>query len=100
MSSSANAGGAVAPPASLPNAGLLATVAPPTLPASGGHILTVGAGQQYATIAAAVAAAQDGDVVQVQAGTYVNDFATVTAKITIEGVGGMVNLVATTAPPN
>jgi hypothetical protein len=63
-------------------------------------ILTVGSGQQFSTISAAVAASQDGDTVQVQAGTYVNDFATVNTKITIEGVGGMVHLLATMPPPN
>ncbi len=57
--------------------------------------LSVGAGQQYQTIAAAVAAAQDGDVVAVQAGTYVDDFAEVTHKITLDGVGGLVTMVAT-----
>ena len=57
--------------------------------------LTVGAGQQYATIAAAIAAAQNGDTVQVQAGTYTNDFASISKNITLHGVGGMVNLVAT-----
>ena len=34
------------------------------------------------------------------AGTYVNDFATVTTKITIEGVGGMAEFVANEPPPN
>jgi hypothetical protein len=62
--------------------------------------LTVGPGMQYATLAAAIAASSDGDVIQVQAGTYTNDFATINTKITIEGVGGMVNLVATAPPPN
>lgn len=62
--------------------------------------LTVGAGDQYSTLASAVAAAHNGDVIEVQAGTYTNDFATITKNITIEGVGGMVNLVATEAPPN
>src|SRR5579864_954139 len=62
--------------------------------------LTVGAGQQYSTLAAAVAASQNGDVIQVQAGTYVNDFTTITTNITIEGVGGMAYFVATEAPPN
>ncbi|WP_428672007.1 hypothetical protein [Reyranella sp.] len=62
--------------------------------------LNVGAGQDYATLAAAVAASHDGDVIAVEAGTYVNDFATVRTKITIEGVGGMANFVATQAPPN
>jgi Ca2+-binding RTX toxin-like protein len=62
--------------------------------------LTVGAGQTYATIAAAVAASRDGDVLLVQAGTYTNDFATITTDITINAVGGMARLVATVPPPN
>lgn len=62
--------------------------------------LTVGANQQFQRIADAVAAARDGDVVLVQAGTYVNDFATVTHRITLQGVGGMVKMVATVPPPN
>ena len=64
--------------------------------------LTVGSGGgfDYSTVAAAIAASADGDVIQVQAGTYTNDFATITTSITIEGVGGMVNLVATQPPPN
>ena len=57
--------------------------------------LSVGAGQQFQTIAAAVAASQDGDVVAVQAGTYFDDFAEVAHKITLRGVGGLVNMVAT-----
>ena len=44
--------------------------------------LTVGAGQQYAHIADAVAAAQNGDIIAVQAGTYVNDFATIDKDLT------------------
>src|SRR5690242_4868402 len=63
-------------------------------------ILTVGSGMTYSTIAAAVAASKDGDVIQVKAGTYTNDFLTINTKITIEGVGGMVKMVATTPPPN
>ena len=61
-------------------------------------ILTVGVGQQFLTIAAAVSASHDGDTVQIQAGTYVNDFATVNTKITLQGVGGMASLVATDSP--
>jgi Ca2+-binding RTX toxin-like protein len=63
-------------------------------------ILTVGAGQQYTRISDAVAAARDGDVVQVQAGTYTNDYPVVTHKITIQGVGGMAHLVSTQNLPN
>ncbi len=62
--------------------------------------LTVGQGQQFSTISAAVAASQDGDVVQVQAGTYVNDFATINTKITLQGVGGLVHMTATIDIPN
>lgn len=62
--------------------------------------LTVGPGGQFNTIAAAVAASQPGDVIQVQAGTYTNDFATISHDLTLEAVGGRVNLVATKPPPN
>lgn len=62
--------------------------------------LNVGTGQTYTTIAAAAAAAQDGDTVLVQAGTYVNDFVHVASRITLQSVGGMVNMVATIQPSN
>ena len=61
-------------------------------------ILSVGPGLAYATISAAIAASQDGDVIQVQAGTYTDDFAIINTKITIEGVGGMAHLVAASEP--
>ncbi|MDQ2739804.1 MAG: hypothetical protein M3Y35_14555, partial [Actinomycetota bacterium] len=80
-------------------AGLVAGGAVPQIPA-GSNILTVGSGGMFATLGAAIAASHDGDVIEVQAGTYVNDFATIDTKITIVGVGGMVNLVATVAPSN
>jgi hypothetical protein len=63
-------------------------------------ILTVGAGQQFARLADAIAASRDGDVINVAAGTYTNDFAVINHKITIQGVGGMVRLVATGPIPN
>ncbi|MBS0643581.1 MAG: Hint domain-containing protein [Proteobacteria bacterium] len=65
-------------------------------------ILTVGAGAgfQFQTLSSAIAASADGDVIQVQPGTYTNDFATISTRITIIGIGGMVNLVATVPPPN
>lgn len=62
--------------------------------------LSVGQNKQFKTIAAAVAASRDGDVVAVDAGTYVNDFATINTKITVAAVGGTAHLVATVAPPN
>ncbi len=63
-------------------------------------ILTVGSGSQFSTVTSAVAASHDGDTVQIQAGTYVNDFATINTRITLQGVGGMASLVATASPPN
>jgi hypothetical protein len=63
-------------------------------------ILTVGVGQEYATLSAAIAVSQNGDTIDIQAGTYTNDFAEITDNITIQGVGGMVSLVATAQPPN
>ncbi len=64
--------------------------------------LTVGPGSgfDFHTLSSAIAASQDGDVIQVQAGTYTNDFATINTRITIEGVGGMVHLAATEPPPD
>src|SRR5262245_44852232 len=56
-------------------------------------VLTVGSGQQYATLSAAVAASHDGDTIYVQAGTYANDVASVTNDISIVGVGGMAHFV-------
>ncbi len=69
-------------------------------PPSGSTILTVGPGKQYATIKAAIAASHNGDTIQVQAGTYTNDFASINTDITLEGVGGMVNMVSTVQIPN
>ncbi len=65
-----------------------------------GNVLTVGPGQQYSTIAAAAAAAQSGDTIDVQAGTYTNDFVGVYTNVTLQAVGGVVTMVATTDPPN
>jgi Hint domain len=65
--------------------------------------LTVGPGQQqYATIEAAVAAAASGDTVDVQAGIYTNDFVSIFKNLTLQAVGGVVQMVATpgTTPPN
>ncbi|MFL5254635.1 MAG: hypothetical protein ACJ8AI_17415 [Rhodopila sp.] len=58
-------------------------------------ILTVGVSKQYTTVAAAIAAAEDGATIQVDAGTYTNDFATITHQVTLQSVGGAVNMLAT-----
>ncbi|MGG5889913.1 hypothetical protein ACLF3G_22500 [Falsiroseomonas sp. HC035] len=60
--------------------------------------LTVGAGQQFSTLKAAIAASTDGDVLLVQPGTYLNDFATINTAITLKGVGGMVHMKAEVSP--
>lgn len=78
--------------------GVLPVAAPFAM--TGSPVETVGAGKQFATIAAAIDAAQDGATILVDAGTYVNDFATITRKLTLIGVGGVVNMVATVPPAN
>src|SRR5947207_596984 len=62
--------------------------------------LTVGAGQQYQTLAAAIAASAAGDTIQVQAGTYTNDWANVDHNLTIVGVGGYAHFVSDQDIPN
>ena len=62
--------------------------------------LTVGTGQDYTTLSAAAAAANPGDTIDLQAGTYTNDFPAQINGLTIEGVGGIAKLVATDQPGN
>jgi hypothetical protein len=69
-------------------------------PTPGQTVLTVGANGEYQTIAAAVAASSNGDLILVQPGTYTNDFTEIHTQVTIAGAGGMVNMVETEAPPN
>jgi hypothetical protein len=76
-------------------------VAALSLPVAGqAAILTVGPGAEYTTIPAAIAASADGDVIQVQAGTYVNQFAEIGTQITLQAVGGRVTMKATEDIPN
>ena len=81
-------------------ASFLAPYADATIGDAGAGVETVGAGKEFATLSAAIAASVNGTVIYVDAGTYTNDFATIYNSIRIIGVGGMVNLVATVAPPN
>src|SRR4051794_22118231 len=60
----------------------------------------VGPGLEFTTIASAVDVANNGDVVQVQAGTYTNDFLDFAKNITLQAVNGEVKMVETTSPPD
>ena len=62
--------------------------------------LSVGTSQAYTTIAAAAAASNAGDTINVQAGTYTNDFVTINHNLTLNAVGGTVTMAATEQPPN
>jgi MYXO-CTERM domain-containing protein len=74
-----------------PCAGLLAVALWST--AGWGDTLKVGASQTYATPCAAAAAAQDGDTIEIDAGTYAGDFCAWTRNsLTIRGVGGRAHL--------
>ena len=70
-----------------------------TTPADGTtRILRVGPGQRSRTVAAAAALAQDGDTIEIEAGSYPGDVAVWTQNnLTIRGVGGRARLVATGA---
>ena len=64
-------------------------------------ILTVGTGAgDFASLAAALAASQNGDTVNLPAGVYTDQTATVSDSVTIQGVGGTAYLVAVTPVPN
>jgi hypothetical protein len=56
-------------------------------------VLTVGSGQQFTTIKAAVAASHDGDTIYVEAGTYTENSIVINTDINLVGVGGMVHMV-------
>ena len=90
------------PPGLIPPQGAGCSAANPVqvTAAPGQTVLTVGAGEEFKTIGAAVAAASNGDLILIQPGTYVNDFADITKQVTIAGAGGLVDLVATEALPN
>lgn len=64
--------------------------------------ITVGPGKQFTTVGDALRSPlNDGDVIEVQAGTYTNDWApNIQKSVTIKGVGGMARMVATQSPPN
>ena len=62
--------------------------------------IRVGLGQQFARIDTAVQAAHSGDTIQVQAGTYTNNFLWINKSLTLQAVNGEVRMVETVSPPN
>lgn len=63
-------------------------------------ILTVGPGQLYTTIKAAVDVAGSGDTINVMAGIYTNDFVHIVKNLTLQAIGGPVQMVATVPAPD
>jgi hypothetical protein len=62
-------------------------------------VITVGpSGQDFTTIKAAVAASQSGDTIQIEAGTYNDQFLTIEKSITLQAVGGEVVMTEDTSP--
>jgi hypothetical protein len=72
----------------------------PGYPITIGRTLTVGPGKMYSTVASAIAASADGDVIKVDAGTYNDDSAIISTSISLEAVGGRVKMVATVPVAN
>ena len=60
-------------------------------------ILDATTGETFDTIGAAITGSNAGDVIQIPAGTYVEDIPRITHNLTIEGVGGMPHLEAPAA---
>ncbi|GEM_PF-3342991 len=66
----------------------LPTIEPPSIafPPVSGNTLYVGSGQTYSNLAAAITAAQNGDRIQVSAGSYSGENITISKSLTIEGI--------------
>ena len=68
---------------------------------AGATTLQVGPTRTHQTPSAAAAVAQSGDVIEIDAGTYTDDFVTWSVdNLTLRGVGGRAHLQATTQPGN
>ncbi len=55
-------------------------------------IVDITTGQGFGTVSAAILASNPGDVIQLSAGTYSEDFPAITHDLTIQGVGGLARL--------
>jgi hypothetical protein len=69
---------------------LLAGIAIANLSSAKAATLTMGAGQTYDTLSAAVSAANAGDTINVLAGTYVDQTASINKALTIQGIGSVI----------
>lgn len=74
--------------------------APSVIALGHSNVLTVGAGMEFATLGDALKAAPANATIAVEAGTYTNDFGTISQNVTIVAVGGLVHEVATVPPPD
>src|SRR4030095_15061135 len=63
-------------------------------------VLTVAIDKQFTTITDAIAASSNGDVILVDAGNYVDQYANINTNITLQAVGGMVNMISDQSIPN
>lgn len=63
-------------------------------------VLRVGSGRDFASLSRAIEFARNGDLIQVDAGTYLNEHSTINKKLTIEGVGGLARFVSTNGAPD
>jgi hypothetical protein len=82
-------------PIGLAVACLLAITAGPAPPVGSGRVIRVGPGENLKTPSQAAAAVRDGDIVEIEAGTYRGDAAVWRAdRLTLRAAGGRVRLVA------
>src|SRR6185295_13285067 len=63
-------------------------------------ITNVTTGATYATVSESISNSSAGDVIQVSAGTYSEDFPKITHSLTIQGVGGLAHLTPIGSPSN
>src|ERR1700726_4923594 len=56
------------------------------------NVVDLTSGQSYSTLSDAITASADGDVIQISAGSYVENFPNITHSLTIESVGGQAYL--------
>jgi hypothetical protein len=63
-------------------------------------IQDVTTGQTFASVSDAITNSNDGDVIDLSAGTYIEDFPKITHSLTIQGIGGLAHLMTPGQPLN